>query len=132
MDDASLVEEVDALENTVYTDTVTKMGEMIMIDVVEICTILLRNDMQRRDSRQEEDSGMGGAIESLEYHECDKIKLDLTETIATEEQTVDESPDIQSRSTQIITQSATIPAAVARYVHVPTNTNNLLNLINQI
>ena len=79
------MEMVDALESTAYTDTVTRMGEMIMIDVVEICTILLRNDVLRRDGRQEEDSGMGGAIESLEYHECDEIKLDLTETIATEE-----------------------------------------------
>ena len=71
------MEMVDALESTAYTDTVTRMGEMIMINVVEICTILLRNDVLRRDGRQEEDSGMGGAMESLEYHECDKIKLDL-------------------------------------------------------
>ena len=48
-----------------------------MIDVMEFSTILLRNDMIKRESCQEGVSSQEEVNQSLEYHECDDVKLDL-------------------------------------------------------
>ena len=81
------MEIVDALETTAYTGNITKIGEEIMIDVVELCTLLLRNDITRRDNCNKGVSGEGEFIECLEYHECDDVKLDLMESSIAEDQT---------------------------------------------
>ena len=44
---------VGALENTAYTRTINKMGEDIMIDVVELCTMLLRNERPDNQTTQD-------------------------------------------------------------------------------
>ena len=50
------VEMVGALENMAYTRTITKMGEDIMTDVVELCTMLMTNGQVRGDDYQQHPS----------------------------------------------------------------------------
>ena len=47
---------VGALENVAYTRTITKMGEDIMTDVVELCTMLMTNGQERGDDCQQHPS----------------------------------------------------------------------------
>ena len=51
LDDA--VEMVGALEDTAHTRTITQMGENIMIEVVELCTMLMNTERPDNQATQD-------------------------------------------------------------------------------
>jgi hypothetical protein len=59
---ADAMEMVDALKSTAINNKVTEMGERVMIDVVELCALMLRNKIIRKECGQddeEDESGTG-------------------------------------------------------------------------
>jgi hypothetical protein len=44
---------VEALKSMTYTNKVTEMGEMVMVDVVELCTMMLRKVTWEKESKKE-------------------------------------------------------------------------------